>query len=315
MVARYDGHVAQYLGDGLMVYFGWPDAHEDDAERCVRAALEIVQAVKGVAVAEALAVRIGVATGPVVVGEASSDGKREDGLAVGETPNLAARLQGLAGRRRDRDRARHAAAGRQYASSSTDLGAHPLKGIVAAGAGLARGGLRRTEGRFDAAHGGVRADAAGGARGRGGAAAAPLAARRAAAKDRSCLVGGEPGIGKSRLTQVLREQIKGEPHTALRYQCSPFHLNSALYPIIEQIEFAAGFAREDTAEQKLDKLEAMLVGSQAQRAEVGAAVCRAALAAHRPLSAARTLAAEAEGEDARGAGRPGRSAVPASSRC
>ncbi len=97
VVARYDGHVAQYLGDGLMVYFGWPSAHEDDAERGVRAALEMVQAVKGVSAEHPLAVRIGVATGAVVVGEASRGDDAEAKLAVGETPNLAARLQGLAG--------------------------------------------------------------------------------------------------------------------------------------------------------------------------------------------------------------------------
>ena len=95
VAAHYDGYVAQYLGDGLMLYFGWPRAHEDDAERCVRAALEIVQAVKNVSVKGSLAVRIGAATGTVVVGESAQSGEHEGNLAVGETPNLAARVQEL----------------------------------------------------------------------------------------------------------------------------------------------------------------------------------------------------------------------------
>src|SRR4029453_12178951 len=94
---HYDGHVAQYMGDGLMVYFGWPGWHEDDPERCVRAALDIVQAVNGAPVAEPLSVHVGISTGRVIVGDLQHSGNRDDGLAVGETPNLAARLQGLAG--------------------------------------------------------------------------------------------------------------------------------------------------------------------------------------------------------------------------
>ena len=164
VVARYDGYVAQCLGDGLMVYFGWPDAHEDDAERCVRAALDIVQAVKGVAVAEPLAVRIGIATGPVVVGEASRGGNGEDGLAVGETPNLAARLQGLAGPDEVVIGPDHAAAGGQYLRARRP-GRAPAQGDRRSrcepGAWTA---VLRTEGRFDAAHGGSALTRAGGSR-------------------------------------------------------------------------------------------------------------------------------------------------------
>jgi class 3 adenylate cyclase/tetratricopeptide (TPR) repeat protein len=262
VVARYDGHVAQYLGDGLMVYFGWPSAHEDDAERGVRAALEIVQAIKEVEAAQPLAVRIGLATGAVVVGEASREDTAEARLAVGETPNLAARLQGLAGP----DEIVIAPATRRLIGAAfelTDLGARPLKGIAEPVRACRVEAVRRTEGRFDAAH--------------GGAALTPLVGREEEvalllrrwrqARDgegQVVFISGEPGIGKSRLTQVLREHIAGERYTALRYQCSPYHLNSALYPIIEQFEFAAGFAREDTAEQKLDKMQAVLVGSAEQ---------------------------------------------------
>jgi class 3 adenylate cyclase/tetratricopeptide (TPR) repeat protein len=265
VVARYEGHVAQYLGDGLMVYFGWPSAHEDDAERGVRSALEMVQAVKGVSAAQPLAVRIGVATGAVVVGEASVGDNAEANLAVGETPNLAARLQRLAGP----DEIVVAPATRRLLGDAfelTDLGARPLKGIREPVHLFRIVRARATKSRFEAAHGGV--------------ALTPLVGREEEVAlllsrwRRACdgegqvvLVGGEPGIGKSRLTEVLREQIAGEPYTALRYQCSPYHLNSALYPIIGQIEFAAGFTREDTPEQKLDKMEAVLAGGPAQLAE------------------------------------------------
>ena len=263
-VAHYDGYVAQYLGDGLMVYFGWPGAHEDDAERCVRSALEIVQAVKEVNVAGGLAVHIGVATGPVVVGP-SKEGEDEDALAVGETPNLAARLQGLAGV----DQVVIGPTTRRLVGNTfelTDLGVHPLKGIVQPVQAWRVDGVLRTEGRFDAAH--------------GGAVLTELVGREEevalllrhwqwarAGEGQVVLLSGEPGIGKSRLTQVLRERVKDDPHTAVRYQCSPFRVNSALYPVIEHIEFAARFAREDTSEEKLDKLEAILVGSPAQRTE------------------------------------------------
>jgi class 3 adenylate cyclase/tetratricopeptide (TPR) repeat protein len=265
VVAHYDGYVAQRLGDGLMVYFGSPNAHEDDAERCVRSALDIVQAVKSVAFAEPLAVRIGVATGPVVVGEASKDGNAEDGLAVGETPNLAARLQGLAGP----DEVVIGPTTRRLVGNTfevADLGVRALKGIVAPVRAWRVQAVLRTEGRFDAAHGDVTLTAF---VGRDEEVAQLLRHwhRARSGEGQVVLLSGEPGIGKSRLTQVLRGSIKGEPHTALRYQCSPFRLNSPLYPIIEQSEFAAGFAREDAPEQKLDKLEAVLVGNQAQRAE------------------------------------------------
>jgi class 3 adenylate cyclase/tetratricopeptide (TPR) repeat protein len=265
VVARYEGHVAQYLGDGLMVYFGWPSAHEDDAERCVRTALEIVRAVKGVSAAYPLAVRIGVATGTVVVGEASRAANAEAKLAVGDTPNLAARLQGLAGA----GEVVIAPATRRLVGDAfdlTDLGARPLKGIAEPVRVWRVEAVHRTEGRFEAA--------------RTGAALTPLVGREEEValllrawrqaregEGRVVLISGEPGIGKSRLTQVLREQIAGEPHLTLRYQCSPYHLNSPLYPVTEQIEAVAGFTREDTPEQKLDKLEAVLVGSQEQRAE------------------------------------------------
>ena len=264
VAARYEGHVAQYLGDGLMVYFGWPIAHEDDAERGIRSALEMVQAVRDMRAARPLAVRIGLATGPVVVGETSQQDNPESKLAVGETPNLAARLQGLAGP----DEVVIAPATRRLVGDAfafTDLGARPLKGIAEPVQAWRVDAVQRTEGRFESAHAGMELT--------------PLIGREEETllllrcwqraqrgEGQVVLIGGEPGIGKSRLTQVLRGRIAG-PHTSLRYQCSPYHVNSALYPFIEQLEFAAGFARDDTPEQRLDKMEAVLAGSEAQIAE------------------------------------------------
>jgi class 3 adenylate cyclase/tetratricopeptide (TPR) repeat protein len=264
VVEQYDGYVAQRLGDGLMVYYGWPGAHENDAERCVRSALEIVRAVKTVDAPGGLAVHVGIATGRVVVGP-STDDDDEDALAVGETPNLAARLQGLAGV----DQVVIAPTTRHLVGNTfelTDLRLHALKGIVQPVQAWRVDGVRRTEARFEAVH--------------GSAVLTELVGRdeeialllrhwqwAGSGEGQVVLLGGEPGIGKSRLTQVLRDRIKGDSHTTLRYQCSPFRLNSALYPIIEHIEFAARFSREDTPEQKLDKLEAIVAGTPAQRAE------------------------------------------------
>jgi class 3 adenylate cyclase/tetratricopeptide (TPR) repeat protein len=264
VVLRYEGHMAQFLGDGLMVYFGWPVGHEDAAERSVRAALEMVEAVKAIRTATPLSVRVGLATGPVVVGEASQNGKEEAGLAVGETPNLAARLQALAGpgevviahttRRLLGD-----------AFSLTDLGPRTLKGIAQPVQVWRVDEARRTEGRFKAAHGGIEL--------------APLVGRddetvllgdrwrqACSGEGQVVLIGGQAGIGKSRLTQGLREGI-AEPHAALYYQCSPYHLNSPLQPFIEQLELSAGFARDDAPERRLEKLEAAIASGGVQSAE------------------------------------------------
>ena len=153
----------------------------------------------------------------------------------------------------------------------TDLGAHPLKGIAEPVQVWRVEALHRTEGRFEAAHTGVALTPLVGREEE----VALLLRRWRQARDgegQVVLVSGEPGIGKSRLTQELRKQIKGEPHLTLRYQCSPYHLNSALYPITEHLEAAAGFTREDTPERKLDKLEGVLVGGAEQRAETASLV-------------------------------------------
>jgi class 3 adenylate cyclase/tetratricopeptide (TPR) repeat protein len=264
VVKRYDGHVAQYLGDGLMIYFGWPRAHEDAAERGVRSALEIVRTVKAIPAARPLAARIGLATGTVVVTEASRNDPAGAQTALGDAPNLAARLQGLAGP----DEVVIGSSTRRLLGdvfALTDRGAHQIKGIAEPVQVWRVDALRRMQGRFDAAHAGRQLTTL---VGREEELALLLRRWERARKGEGqvVLIGGEPGIGKSRLCHVLRESLT-DPHTALRYQCSPHYTNSALNPIIERFEFAAGFARDDTPEQKLDKIEALLVGSTAQIAE------------------------------------------------
>lgn len=265
LVLRYEGHVAKYLGDGVMAYFGWPIAHEDAAERSVRAALEMVQAVKAIRPADPLFVRIGLATGPVVVGEVMTEGLAESGLVVGETPNLAARLQTLAGA----GEVVIASATRRLLGnvfSLTDLGEHTLKGFFRPMQVWRVDAVQQAEGRFGAAHGGSQL--------------APLFGREqetallhlrwrqaSAGEGQVVLIGGQPGIGKSRLVQELRESIK-ERHTSLQYHCSPYRLNSPLHPFIQQLEISAGFAVDDTSAQKIEKLETALAKSMSDASEV-----------------------------------------------
>jgi len=262
VVARYAGHVAQYLGDGILVYFGWPVAYEESAERAVRSALEILDAVKAMPSARPLAVRIGLATGPVVVGEDSSDGGAEAGLAVGATPNLAARLLALA----NPGEIVIASATRRLLGSAfslTDLGRRSIKGIEQPVQAWRLDEARRVEDRFRAAHGGIEI--------------APLVGREDEANliehywqqsrggsGQVVIIAGQAGIGKSRLTRGVRERIL-EPYTSLHYQCSPFHLNSPLHPFLEELESSAGFAREDAPAGRLEKLEAMLADVAPQK--------------------------------------------------
>ena len=262
VIENYNGHVAQYLGDGLMIYFGWPQAHEDDAERAVRASLEIVQAVKEVAAPEPLRVRIGIATGPVVVGDTRAGDASASKIAVGETPSLAARLQGLAG---DDEivvaPTTHRLLGGAF--EYADLGHRTLKGIVEPVQAwqVLRAGI--SEGRFDAAH----VDAG----------LTPLVGREEelalllrrwqdakGGEGHVVLLSGEPGIGKSRIARALCERVEGDPHIRIGCQCSPFNTQSALSPVIEQLERSAGFTRDDDADHKLDKLHALLTQAMGQ---------------------------------------------------
>lgn len=257
VVARYKGQVAQYRGDALMVYFGWPSAHEDDAERSVRAALEIVHAVKAVYADPPLAVRIGMATGTVVVGAVSRADDAEAKLAVGETPNLAARLQGLAAP----DEVVIAPSTRRLVGAAfqlSDMGAHSLKGIAQPVRAWRVHAADRPLGRFEAAHEGVAMTRLVGRRKE---MALLLRCWRSACdgEGQVVLVGGEPGIGKSRLLSVLREKLTGEGAATMIFQCSPYHTNSAFYPSIDSLERALKFGQDEDAESKLTKLEALVV--------------------------------------------------------
>jgi len=256
VVDRYDGHIAQYLGDGVMVYFGWPRAHEDDAERAIRSGLDIIAALKDVQSPESLQVRIGIATGPVVVGESGSADANHPRLAVGETPNVAARMQGIAGV----DEIVIAPATHRLAGAGfkyDDLGYHALKGIVGEVNAWRVEGEGSAEGRFEAAH--------------GEAGLTPMIGREEelgillrrwemakGGDGQVVLMSGEPGIGKSRVALALHGAIERERHMRLRYQCSPYHSQSALYPAIQQLERAADIRKEDTIEAKLDKIESIL---------------------------------------------------------
>jgi class 3 adenylate cyclase/tetratricopeptide (TPR) repeat protein/ABC-type transport system involved in cytochrome c biogenesis ATPase subunit len=259
----YDGFLAQFQGDGILAYFGYPRAHEDDAERTVRAGLEIIAAVAQLETpfGQPLAVRIGIATGLVVVGDISDAGSlRDEGVlrehaVVGDTPNLAARIQGLA------------EPGTIVVAASTrrllgdlfhlrDIGRHAVKGIAEPVAAWVVEGLSASVSRFEAIH----------------VASLPdlvgrqyeidfLMQRQALAwkgEGQVVLIAGEPGIGKSRLAAALAERVAGEPHIRMTMQGSPYHTNSALRPFIAQLEQAARFKTDDTVEERLDKLEAVL---------------------------------------------------------
>ncbi len=250
VVERYDGHVAQYLGDGVMVYCGWPQAHEDDAERAVRVGLEAVQAVKVITAPAPLRVRVGIATGTVVVGE--SDDPSAPRIAVGETPNLAARVQGLAGP----DEVVIAPTTYRLLGGVfeyADLGRHTLKGIVEPVRAWRVLGPSHVQGRFEAA------------RVRG---LTPLVGREeelgllrrrwTQAKERQghvVLISGEPGIGKSRLLEVMKTSAAADPHTSWECRCSPYHQHSALHPLIDLYHRELQLRPEDTPEAKLRNLE------------------------------------------------------------
>ena len=257
-VCRFGGFVAKYMGDGVLIYFGYPQAHEDDAEQAVRAGLELVAAVGDLKTHMPLQTRVGIATGLVVVGDLIGFGASQEQVIVGETPNFAARLQSIA----EPNSVVIAESTRKLAGNLfelEDLGAQDLKGI--AGTVRAWAALRpaSVESRFDALH------ATGLTELVGREEELELLLRRwSKAKSNEgqvVLLSGEPGIGKSRLTAALMEAVAVEPHTRLRYFCSPQHADSALYPIISQMERAANFAHDDTVYTKLDKLDAVLAQS------------------------------------------------------
>jgi len=266
LITKYGGFVARYLGDSVLAYFGYPRAQEDDAERAVRAGLALVGAAAdpGTAAGIPLQMRVGIATGLVVVGDLIGAGAAQEQAVVGATPNLAARLQALA------------APGAVVIASSTqrltgglfeyrDLGTVAVKGFTENVPAYQVLGASTAESRFEAMH----------------TATTPLIGREEeialllrrwelakSGEGSVVLVSGEPGIGKSRIAQTILERLHDEPHTHLRGHCSPHHQDSPLYPTIAQLERVTGLRPEDTAEQRLDKLEAALARAVSDVGEV-----------------------------------------------
>jgi class 3 adenylate cyclase/predicted ATPase len=267
VVGRFGGFVGKYMGDGILVYFGYPQAHEDDAERAVRTGLALVEAVGRLddKPASSLKVRIGIATGLVVVGDLVGEGAAREQGVVGETPNLAARLQALA----EPNTVMIAAGTRRLTGGLfeyRDFGPVAVKGFtepVRVWEVLRENAVRS---RFEAHH---------------EAGLLPLAGREeemdvllggwhqvTAGDGRVLLLCGEPGMGKSRLARDLEGRLAAESHTHLSWFCSPLHQDSALYPVIGQLRRAAGFAREDTPDDRLAKLEGLLRRSTTETEEI-----------------------------------------------
>jgi class 3 adenylate cyclase/tetratricopeptide (TPR) repeat protein len=260
-IERYDGYVARYMGDGALAYFGFPQAHEDDAERAVHAGLDLVQAMNRLNAdiskeqSVELQVRIGIATGPVVVGDLIGEGASQESAVVGETPNLAARLQALAAPNTVLiDPGAHTLAAGHF--EYEDLGTHELKGIAEPVHAWRVAAPAAAESRFEASH---------------MTGFTPLVGREhevgllldrweqvKEGDGQVVLLSGEAGIGKSRLAEALHERIASEEFIRMRYQCSAYQTNSALHPVIAQLTKAAQFDERDSPDVKLDKLESLL---------------------------------------------------------
>ena len=256
VITKNGGFVGRYLGDGILAYFGYPQAHEDDAENAVRASLDLIAAVAKLSASDgtALQVRVGIATGLVLVGDLIDQGVAREKTVVGETPNLAARLQALA----EPDTVVIDSTTRRLLGGLFEyraLGSVSIKGFADPIPAWQVTGASAIASRFEALRGTV----------------TPLVDReeelellmrrwqQAKAGDGSVvMISGEPGIGKSRIVETVLERLSAEPHARLRYFCLPHREDSPLYPAISQFEHAAGFRRDDTAEQRLDKMEAVL---------------------------------------------------------
>ncbi len=264
VVARYDGFVAKFMGDGILAYFGFPRAHEDDAERAVRAGLEIVGVVGTLKTwaMEKLQVRIGIATGLVVVGDLVGQGVAQEQAVVGDTPNLAARLQGIA----LPGQVVIAEATRRLLGDVFDithLGGQSLKGIAGQPSAYRVISERIAESRFEARASGAMSNMVG--RDHELALMLERWKQAKAGEGQLVLLSGEAGIGKSRLTRAMIDAVSSEPHIRVSYQCSPYHMGSPLYPVIQQLVFTAGIKSDDDNEDKLDRLEKVLVGAESDR--------------------------------------------------
>jgi class 3 adenylate cyclase len=270
-IARFEGHIAKFMGDGVLAYFGWPRAHEEEAERATRAGLAVTEVVSRLKApgGEPLQTRIGIATGLVVVGDLIGQGPAQEQAVVGDTPNLAARLQGTA------------EPGTVVIAESTrylvgdlfvlrELEGQRFKGIAEPVTAFGVLGERTFESRFAA-------------RRTGGL--APIIARdqelallmerwRQAKRGEGqmVLLSGEAGIGKSRIAEALTDALRAEPHFLLRYQCSPYHIDSALYPAIQQITHAAGVILGTPLDVCLDRLEALLARATDNIGEAGSLI-------------------------------------------
>jgi class 3 adenylate cyclase/predicted ATPase len=259
VVTGFDGFVSRYMGDGVLIYFGYPQAHEDDAERAVRAGLEIVDVVGRLDVRSVkLKTRVGIATGLVVVGDPIGEGSAQEQSVVGETPNLAARLQTLA----EPDSIVIAAGTRRLIGDLfeyRDLGAVEVKGFaqpVPAWQVLRPSAVLS---RFEALRGTRLAPLVG--RDEEIALLRRRWTRAKSGEGQIVLISGDAGLGKSRTIAALEERLHNEPCLRLQYFCSPYYQDSALYPFVEQLSRAAGFARDDAPAAKLEKLEALLACS------------------------------------------------------
>jgi class 3 adenylate cyclase/predicted ATPase len=257
-VSHYGGEIARYFGDGVMAFFGWPRAHEDDAVRAVHAALEIVSSVSQVSEPITLACRIGICSGPVIVGEIANSTNSWSMDAVGETPNIAARLQTLA----SANTVLISESTRRLVSAAFDLqdfGLRQLRGVAEPVHVYRVGAAKNAASRFEAAH---------------SESLTPLAGRSSELSlllDRwvkvkegdgqAILLSGIPGVGKSRLLHELKTHIKEEPHFLLLHQSSPYHSQSAFFPVIQQLEQAAQLSARESNEDKLAKLRAYLPAS------------------------------------------------------
>jgi class 3 adenylate cyclase/tetratricopeptide (TPR) repeat protein len=266
-IARVEGHVAKFMGDGVLAYFGWPAAHEDEAERAIRAGLAIVKAVAALKVrGQKLAVRVGIATGLVVVGDLVGEGAAQEEAVVGDTPNLAARLQAFA----QREQVLVSEQTWRLAEASftfQDLGRQELKGISAPVRVLVALGERVSATRFEIRSGGQLGALFG--REQELALLCELWGQAIAGEGQSVLLTGEAGIGKSRLTHALINAIEGQSRVLLRYQCSPHYRDSALWPVVQQLSFAAQFRPDDSPQSKLRKLERLLGLSAASTEAIG----------------------------------------------
>ena len=303
-IERFEGHVAKFLGDGVLAYFGYPQAHEDDAERAIRAGLDLVDAIGRLGLAVPLAARVGISTGEVVAGDLVGERSAEQQAVVGETPNRAFRLQALAepGSVVIGPHTR-ALVGRLFDYEA--LGAHAIKGFHEPIEVSRVLGPSAVADRFAALRSGELSPLVG----REHEIALLLERWEQARQGEGhvVLLGGEPGIGKSRVVQALCERLENRAHALLRYQCLPYYRHSAFQPVIEEIERTAGIDRSDPAEARQGKLRAHLATLGPAGENLLAPLAElASIADRRARFGAQAVAASAQGAPARGAGAPDR---------